>query len=99
MVQAMWIVIFPQLVKKFRHRTLIKLPLPEERPGAPVSYYSVFLFLCDQRRLGVRGGAVGCGTALHGGRKRVRFPMDTMALGDRLSLYQGYLLGVKAVGA
>jgi hypothetical protein len=25
--------------------------------------------------------------------------MDTMALGDRLSLYQGYLLGVKAVGA
>jgi hypothetical protein len=42
------------------------------------------LFVVDltmhQIILGMRGGEVECGTALHAGRSRVRFPMRTLEL-------------------
>jgi hypothetical protein len=63
---------------------------------------------------GVRGGAVGWGTALQTGRSRVRFPMESLeffsdnpsdrivALGSTQPLtneYQEFFLGVKTAGA
>ena len=35
-------------------------------------------FFATQCRTGLRGGAVGCVTALQGGRSRIRFPVGSL---------------------